>query len=415
MLPTDARTAYLTDIHTEYCASTKTEKGRILDEARRRTDLHRKVLIRLLSPARVFVPRQRKQRPRVYDGDVTAALVRVWELFDFPCGQRLIPILRRETGRLHQSGFLSCAAGTVRCLQAISSAQADRLLRREKIVRHLSRHRSPPVRPLLHRVIPVKTPGEWNREEPGNLQLDFVSHSGSSTAGDFCSTLSGAEIAFGWWEGVAILGRSQRAADAALQEMRARVPVRLAEVHPDNDTTLLSPLLVRWCEREGVRLSRSRPSVKNDNAWVEQRNFSHVRKVVGYLRYDTEEECRMLNLLYRDLARFRNFFHPTMKLRTKTRVGTKVHRTYDLPRTPVERVLASPLVAADVKRHLQETYARLDPVVLKRRIEAQTNALLRTYEQKLRKPAYSAQPRKKQVPRLVTRFVIQRTRVGLPS
>ncbi len=192
-------------------------------------------------------------------------------------------------------------------------------------------------------------------------------------------------------------------------------PCALPKSISTNDTTLLSPLLVRWCEREGVQLSRSRPSVKNDNAWVEQRNFSHVRKVVGYLRYDTEEECRVLNLLYRDLALFRNFSHPTMKLRTKTRVGAKVHRTYDLPRTPSERVLASPLVAADVKRHLRKTYALLDPVVLKRRIEAQTNALLRTDEQKLRKPAYSAKPQKKQVSRLVTRFVIQRTRVGLPS
>lgn len=410
MLSRSARQEYLHDLHAEYCRSAKPEKGRILDEAGKRTGLDRKVLIRTLSPAHAFTPRQRKRRPATYDGAVLAALVKVWEVFALPCGQRLKPLLVPEIPRLRALGELRCSDVVAEKLQRMGSATIDRKLKREKTLRRLSRYRTPPVHPLLHQVIPVKTPDEWDREEPGQIQLDYVAHSGSSAAGEFCHTLSAAEIAFGWWEGTAIQGRSQRATQEALAAIRTRLPVPLMEIHPDNDSGMINNLVWRYCDEEDIRFSRSRPHHKNDNAWVEQRNWSHVRKMVGYLRYDTPEERACLNALYADLARFKNFFQPTMKLVRKERIGGRIRRRYDEPRTPYQRVLASDRVAPEAKERLRRQYASLNPAALKRRVEAKRDELVRLYEAtRARETAGETLrvPMKKLTPRSVTSLVIQ--------
>lgn len=415
MLSLPARREYLRDLRDEYLTvHPRAEKSRLLTEAEKRTGLHRKVLIRSLSPRTSFATRPRKKRTPVYDGEVTAALAAVWEIFDAPCGMRLVPLLAAEVGRLRAFGELRCSDEIAEKLRRIGPATIDRRLRHEKQVRHLSRHRNPPVHHLLSRSIPVKLTDAWDREQPGHLQLDYVVHCGASAAGDFCHTLSGADIASGWWEGAAILGRSQRATKEGLETIRARLPFALREIHPDNDSGMINALLFRYCAETGVRFSRSRPHHKNDNAWVEQRNWTHVRKVVGYHRYDTAEARALLTALYRDLGFFKNFFQPVIHLQSKERVGGHVRRTYEKPVTPYQWLLISDRIAAEEKERLRTVYRSLNPAALKRQIERHQAALLRLLEQRL---GTDVQPSisRKLAPRSVTSFVMQPMRVRLPS
>ncbi len=365
-----SREQYLAALREEYLRANKKQKTRLLNEARKRTRLNRKVLIRKLahSPAATDKPK-RRARARTYGVELCTPLIQVWELFDFPCGQRLAPILREQTERMRAAGGLKCSAQVAELLQEISPKTIDRLLEREREVRRLKQHRRPPVHPLLYQRVPVKTSAEWDRQKVGNLQLDYVLHCGRSTAGEYLHTLSATDIATGWWEGSPQLGRSQKATQESFQGIRQRLPFRIEEVHPDNDSGILNDLLWNYCRRHGIRMSRSRPYQKNDNAWVEQKNWTHVRKVVGYGRFTTAAQCEVLRALYAAAADFRNFLQPAMKLKEKVREGGKVRRVYEEPRTPYQRLLELGTLKPPQRRELERRYQSLDPVKLRQRIE----------------------------------------------
>jgi hypothetical protein len=365
-----SREQYLAALREEYLRGNKKQKTRLLNEARKRTKLNRKVLIRKLTrvPAVADKPK-RRARATTYGVELRAPLAQVWELFDFPCGQRLAPILRQQTERLRAGGGLKCSAKVAELLREISPKTIDRLLRREREVRCLKQHRRPPVHPLLYQRVPVKTSADWDRQKVGNLQLDYVLHCGRSTAGEYLHTLSATDIATGWWEGSPQLGRSQKATQESFEGIRQRLPFRIEEVHPDNDSGILNDLLWNYCRRHRIRMSRSRPYQKNDNAWVEQKNWTHVRKVVGYGRFTTAAQCEVLRALYAAAADFRNFLQPAMKLKEKVREGGKVRRVYEEPRTPYQRLLELGTLKPSQRRELEQRYQSLDPVRLRRRIE----------------------------------------------
>jgi len=364
------RKQYLVELRKEYERASPLERGRLLDEAQKRTRLNRKYLIRLLNrPLRpVRVRHGRRGRPRAYGAAVVTALVTIWEMFEYPCGQRLAPILRRQVERLRKLGELLCTEEVAAKLGRISASVIDRLLAREKQVRHLKRERNPSVHPLLYQRVPVKVASEWDTREVGNLQVDYVAHCGRSTGGEYVHTLSTVDIASGWWEGQAIPGRSQRATEEGLKQIRARCPFRIREIHPDNDSGLINDLLWRYCRGARIRMSRSRPYKKNDNAWVEQKNWTHVRKVVGYRRYDTTRQMALLNQIYEVARLYQNFFQPVIKLVSKTRVRGKIHRKYDQPRTPYERLLESKQISRQKARELRTIYESLNPAELHRRL-----------------------------------------------
>lgn len=406
MMDMHSRNQYLEEVRKEYLKTfSKNERGRMLDEAGKRTGLHRKTIIAKLSPSICYEPKQRKKRAPLYDGQAKTALVRVWEIFDFPCGQRLAPTLKREVDRLRILKELVSSDQVAVKLKTMSSATIDRALDHEREVRHLCRHRNPAVHPLLYQKIPVKLSNEWDRDEVGNCQLDYVASCGSSASGEFINTLSLAEIATGWWEGQALMGRSQKATNQALSAIKNRLPFPLKEIHPDNDSGMINDLIWRFCEGNEIRFSRSRPLKKNDNCWVEQRNWSHVRKVVGYLRYDTQEEQRTLNDLYPDIALYKNFCQPTMKIVLKERIGGHLRRKYDTPKTPYERLLELGHLNENVKAQLARIYASLNPAKLKASIEKNRMALYHLYQEKMN--TTKVEPMKKQSPRLVTSFMMQ--------
>jgi hypothetical protein len=379
-----SREQYLERVREEYRKAGKKGKTRLLNEARKRTKLNRKVLIGKLAHAPVPKRRTKKRGPRkrTYTPEVLGALVKVWEIFDYPCGQRLAPALRQEVERLRKAKELVCSAEVAAKLRHISPKTIDRLLAREKQVRQLRQNRNPSVHPLLYQKIPVKVASEWDTQEVGNLQVDYVAHCGRSTAGEYLHTISAADIATGWWEGEAITGRSQKATEEGMDRIRQRLPFRIREIHPDNDTGLINDLLWRYCRKAKIKMSRSRPYKKNDNAWVEQRNWTHVRKVVGYRRMDTPGELLVLRDLYASLTLYKNFFQPTMKLKEKVRVGGKIHRKYDEPKTPYQRLLESGQISAVARKRLQAQYESLNVAELRRRIEELRNQLFDLIEKK---------------------------------
>jgi hypothetical protein len=300
---------------------------------------------------------------------VVTALVAVWDIFEQPCGQRLAPVLREQVERLRGWGELRCSDAVAEQLKRISASTIDRLLGREKRVRMLRRHRNPNVQRLIFQKVPVKVTTEWDRNEIGNLQVDFVAHCGRSTAGEYIHTISAVDIATNWWEGQAIAARSQHATKEGLCEMRLRFPFRIRELHPDNDSALINNLLWDWCREQRIELTRSRPYRKNDNAWVEQKNWTHVRKVVGYGRFDNTRELRLLNEIYAVLRLYKNFFLPTIKLASKVRVGGHMQRTYDEARTPYQRVMESRQIGRKTKQQLRSVYEGLNPAELQRQLQ----------------------------------------------
>jgi hypothetical protein len=235
----------------------------------------------------------------------------------------------------------------------------------------------------MYQRVPVKVAAEWDTREVGNVQVDYVAHCGRSTGGEYVHTISAVDIASGWWEGVAIARRSQQATEQGVEKIRQRAPFRIKELHPDNDSGLLNELLWRYCRHWRIRLSRSRPYRKNDNAWVEQKNWTHVRKVVGYGRYDNAEELAVMNQLYEVSRLFQNFFQPVMKLQRKQRIGGRIQRLYDVPQTPYERLVASGQLNKHASRELRTVYESLNPAELHRQLRALREQLFDLADRKL--------------------------------
>jgi len=378
-----SREQYLATLRQEYQRADKDQKSRLLDEAQKRTGLNRKVLIRKLAhPPLPPAGKRTRTRAKTYGAEVKAVLAQVWEMFGYPCGQRLAAILREQVDPLRKLGELRCDDAVASLLKKVSPRTLDRLLAHERSVKQPRLPRRDPVHPLMYQRVPVKLPNEWDREELGNLQLDFVLHGGGSTAGQFVHTFSTVDIASGWWEGEPQMGRSQEATNEGLSQMRKRFPFRVREIHPDNDSGMLNDLIWRYCRKRKIRMSRSRPYQSNDNAWVEQKNWTHVRQVVGYRRYDTEAELELLRRLYRCLAEFQNFFQPVMKLKEKVRVGGKIHRKYEKPATPYQRLTDSGLLKKKQQQELEAHYKSLNPAKLSRQIRALQDELFSLAEQK---------------------------------
>ncbi len=386
MMDMHSRNQYLKQLRVEYLKTrSKKGKSRLLDESQKRTGLNRKYLIRKLRVISNLDKKKVKVRRRkqVYDGYVKAALVRCWEIFDYPCGQRLKPLLSEEVHRLRELGELICSDEVADKLKRISARTIDEKLRHQKEVEGLKRKYRQNKHPLLYQKIPVKLSHEHDRTELGNVQIDLVEHCGQSVRGEYIHTLSSTDVTSGWWEGEAVMGRSQEAVFNGLKKVRSRFPFSFIEIHSDNGTEFINWHLFRYTQKEELGFSRSRPNKKNDNCFVEQKNWTHVKKFVGYFRYDTEEELQMLNDLYRnELRLYKNFFQPVIKLIFKQRIGGRIHRKYDYPQTPYRRIIESDQVGEMLKQRLMKLYVSLNPAQLKRSIDEKLNKLYMAYKHK---------------------------------
>ena len=373
MMNMHSRNQYLRELRIEYLKTKSRDmRGDLLDEAVKRTRLSRKHIVVKLSPESNLdnVVVLRKRRKRYYDNSVKPALIRMWEVFDYPCGQRLETSIKNELDRLRAIKEVDCSDIVAGKLKEMGSATIDRLLRHEKEVERMKRKYHHKRHPLLYQKIPVKVFEEQDRSVLGNMQIDLVEHCGSSASGEFINTLSTTDISSGWWEGEAIMGKGQERTFQGLKESRNRSPFSWKEIHSDNGTEFINWHLLKYTSNEGIYFSRSRPYKKNDNCLVEQKNWTHVKKFVGYSRYDTEDELMALNDLYRgEMRLYKNFFQPVIKLISKERIGGKIHRKYDKAKTPYQRLLESGEITQENKEKLERIHNSLNPAQLKRVID----------------------------------------------
>lgn len=409
MMNMQSRNQYLKELRKEYLQiKNKGKRGKLLDEAGKRTGLNRKYLIEKLRTKSNLDHRKedRKKRNAIYDGRVRAALATCWKIFDHPCGQRLERILKTETDRLRKFGELACSDGVAQKLKKISFRTIDEKLRHTKEVEHIKRKYRKKIHPLLYQKIPVKIFGEQDRTVSGNIQIDLVEHCGSSVASEFIYSLSTTDIATGWWEGEPVMGKGQERVHNALKDARRRYPYAWISIHSDNGTEFINNHLYQYCAKEELYFSRSRPYKKNDNCLVEQKNWTHVKKIVGYLRYDTEKEQAILKDLYHNEMRlYKNFFQPVMKLVVKERVLGKIRRRYDKPKTPYQRVMESKEIPENKKQELKNIYRALNPAHLKRVIDTKLNKLYHAYQKKYK--SQMVESKRKQTTRLVRFFIAQ--------
>ena len=380
----EAKKQYMETLREKYFKADKKEKGLILDEYCRNTKQARKYVIKKFNyKVKLKNKRDYKKRKSKYDGEVIAKLVEIWEMFDYPCGQRLKPIIKNELERLRELGEIKCNDEIASQLLKIGSATIDRRLNHQKEVLKLKGIYRKKNSSFLLSTVPTKTSAEFNREKIGNVQIDFVESCGVSVAGEYVNNLSIVDIASSWWEGEAVMGKGQRRALKAIDSIRKRMPFNWLEMHPDNGTNLLNHAVYRYAEEKGIALSRSRAYHKNDNCFIEQKNSTHVRKVIGYFRYDTTKEMEILNSLYKnELSDYKNFFQPVIKLKEKVRINGKMHRKYDKAKTPYQRLMESDQISLKTKIKLKKKYDSLNPAKLKRRIDRKLNNLYRVYSKK---------------------------------
>jgi len=321
-------------------------------------------------------------RQKTYGKDVAAVLIEVWKIFDQPCGQRLRPILQNEVERLRDLGEIDVSSEMIAKLKKISARSIDTCLVPHKEKERLNQKYQKKIHPLLYQKIPVKLSHEQGHGIGETIQIDLVEHCGLSPKGPFINTVSTTDIGSGWWEGKAIFGKEAKDVHQALYKLEKRYPFSWEEIHPDNGTEFINETMYEFTKQHHLKFSRSRPYGKNDNCFVEQKNSTHVRKIVGHQRYDTKEELDILNRLYDDLSLYKNFFQPIIPLKTKERIDGHLKRTYGSPRTPYQNVITRTTVSKWKKQQLTKTYRQLNPAELKRRIRTKQDQLLKLKKRK---------------------------------
>jgi hypothetical protein len=361
-----ANREYLAHMRGRYERADRATKKRLLDEVCAMTGYHRKAVIRLLRRPETPRRRRRRGRPVRYGPDVVTALRAIWTAAGYPWSVRLkallpiwLPWARRHVAR---------APEVEEKLRTMSPRQMDRALRPDK--RELRRRQYGRTKPgtLLKHQIPLKT-DHWKVTVPGFTEIDLVAHSGDRADGEFLYSLNVTDIYTTWVETRAVLGKSQPRVQGALDKVRQALPFRLRGIDSDNGSEFINTHLYRYCHNRRIQFTRGRPYKKDDNAHIEQKNWTHVRKLMGYVRYDSDAALTAMNTLYEDLRLFQNLFLPSVKLVEKRRVGARLQRRYDAPRTPLERVQACAEVDRPKVEALVREQRRLDPFALARRID----------------------------------------------
>ncbi len=366
---------YAEAVRERYLGATKKIKEIILDEFTAATGLHRKAAIRLLNKGGKSSKAKRKGRPHLYDLEVMTALKFAWEAADRLCSRRLRPFLSELVSILRGKGELDISEETVRQLTKMSESTIDRILRRYR--RKEPRYGMSTTKPgtLLKDAIPVGTFADWDEKRAGFLEVDLVAHCGDSAEGFYLNTLSAVDVASDWYEPVAVWGKGQDRVGGAIYDVRKRLPMTLLGLDSDNGGEFINQSLYGYCLKNNITFTRSRSYKKNDSCHVEQKNWSVVRRVIGYDRYSSKAALKALEGVYMLLRLYVNFFQPVLKLVGKSRQGAKVHKTYDTAKTPYQRLLQSGVLSEAKKGELASIYTALNPVVLLKQIRQEVEHL----------------------------------------
>jgi hypothetical protein len=364
---------YVETIYLRYRNASRKLKTLILDEFCATLGYHRKHATRVLKKFRRFRKTKTKRpgrAPFYSQPQILKPLKKIWLAANLPCSKRLKTILPLWIPGYIQS-FGSLPPQTQEALSRISPATIDRILSPTRI--HYKKRGRSTTKPgtLLRNQIPIKT-NQWNESRPGFLEADTVAHCGDSLAGTFAYTLDAVDIATGWTEQRAVWGKGETAVLQQIHDIESSLPFPLLGFDCDNGSEFLNYHLYRHFSQRKipVQFTRSRAYHKQDNAHIEQKNWTHVRQWIGYERLDNPHTVPLLNILYTQEWRlFHNFFCPSVKLLAKERIGSKTLKRYDSPKTPFQRIIDSPHISPHTKLTLSKQLDSLNPFVLRKAME----------------------------------------------
>lgn len=370
------RRKYMKLVKPRYQQAKRAERSRLLSEMEQVTGLHRKSLLRLLHSSSLTRKKRTTVRQRTYGLATEQVILVVWESLDYVCAERLTPVLLATAQHLARFGSVRLSREVEQQLGQISEATVTRLLRQHRERKQRLPRKGPERANQLRKEVPMKRIA-WDTTEPGHEEVDLVHHGGESSSGEYAHTIQLIDVATGWSERVAVLGRGQIAMEAGFRRILERMPFAILELHPDNGSEFFNQHLLRfWKDKvTGLQLSRSRPYHKNDNRFVEQKNSSLVRQYVGTLRLDTPEQVVALNALYEQMWLYYNLFQPVLHLCEKTVVGNQVRRKWDEARTPYQRLLESSVLSPELQARLHHLYEQTNPLQLRAAIYRHLAAL----------------------------------------
>jgi hypothetical protein len=367
----DLKAEYIAILRGRYQKSSKKEKGRFLTELCENTGLSRKHGIRALNK-KAIKKNKSPGRHKKYTEIAIQHLKKMWMLMQQMNSKKMVAALP------HWLSFYECGDAVKQELLAMSHATIDRKLKAFRV--SLDRRQRSGTRPgSLRHIIPIK-PFDYNINEPGFVEADTVAHCGGSLAGDFIWSLTLTDIYSGWTENRGVWGKGASGVVDAVRSIETVLPFEIKAFNSDNGSEFLNYHLIRYFSPEGEKprlkqlMTRSREYKKNDNAHVEQKNFTHVRELFGYDRFDKSELLDLVNDIYtNDHALLQNFFIPQVKLESKLRVGSRYKRKYTKPVTPYQRIINCPSIAQETKDKLTAYYKTLNPLLIQKSLQNKLN------------------------------------------
>jgi len=357
----------------KYRKASKKEKSQILNTICESTGLSRNRAKRLLSGSAVIKKKDKKKkdtrgRKIKYDNDFVIALEKIWHLMDFACGKRLKAGMKDMVEALERHDEMTFENDIKQKLFEISSSTIDKLLRRSKIKLKFKGKSTTKPGTLLKKNIPIRLGTEWDDAIPGYVEIDLVAHCGNAAIGEYANTLDVTDICTGWTETKATINKAQKHVFNALIDIENNMPFDYLGIDSDNGSEFINAHLYKYCNENNILFTRGRPNKKNDNCFVEQKNWAVVRKNVGYARYEGKQAVSILNEYYDLLRLYTNYFLPQTKLISKERKEGKIIKKYDIPKTPYQRVLDFEHIPNETKEKLKEHYLTLKPVSIKQKM-----------------------------------------------
>ncbi len=390
------------EMAVRYAKMSKKEKSNLLNECVALTGYNRKYATTVLNTAvirRKWVfnnkekqaislrKKTRKKRiyPRYYDNDVKKALWNIWVYFDRLCSARLVPFIRENIEELSRIKSFGITDEVKAKLVTVSSATVDRLLK-EKRQQEKKLYGISTTKPAknLNSLVPIRVYFNWDERKPGFFEVDTVSHDGGNASGEHCYTFSATDVNTAWTEIRALPNKAHRHVLDAVKDIRTCLPYPLKGLDGDNGSEIKNYSMLNYCNENNIQFTRSRSYHKNDNCFIEQKNFSVVRHLVGYYRYEGEQCVKLLNELYKPYCLLVNYFYPSLRIISKERVEAKVYKKYDKAKTPFTRTIESDDVAEDFKIALIKKKEELSLFDLKNKVDEALDNLLNFIHNKVK-------------------------------
>lgn len=388
------RNSVTKEIVERYKNVSKNEKKKILDEYISLTGFHRKYAIsklnscikrktyvfnnKTMSSCKVEITKKKKRTytPK-YDETFTITLIAIWNYFDYMCGQRLVPFIKENITELAKVKAFRITDVIKEKLLTISSATVNRLLTKHRRKNKLHGISTTKAGRDLNKLIPIRVFFDWDERIPGFFEIDTVSHDGGNTSGEHIYSLTVTDVSVGWTEIRPLLNKAQRWVKEGIDDIKNCLPYKMLGIDSDNGSEFKNYQLYKWCEDNGITFTRSRSYKKNDNCFVEQKNNSVVRHLVGYYRYEGEDTLKALQILYKSWSLLVNYFYPSMKILEKERKDARIYKKYDIAKTPYKRCLESDKLSDEEKQKLIKIKEELNIIELKKTVEQALNNVLK--------------------------------------